>query len=151
MKTWLSSIMRQGISTDIPTHSRVMTARFPSADTGALHDCLAMPSIWIVHAPHCAMQQPYLVPVKPMWSRKTQSSGVSDSTSTLYALLFALIVKFAVEVCVSQSICKFEIAGSMGKGTSTADKDFYTLVSFQLDGTCPSTAPIIIEAKEEMN
>jgi len=31
--------------------------------------------------PHCAMPQPYLVPVRPTFSRIAQSSGVSGSTS----------------------------------------------------------------------
>ena len=35
-----------------------------------------------VQAPHCAMPQPYLVPVMPSVSRSTHSSGVSGSTST---------------------------------------------------------------------
>ena len=50
--------------------------------TGTEQERIAMPSIWTVQAPHCAMPQPYLVPVKPIVSRNTQSSGVSGSTST---------------------------------------------------------------------
>ena len=38
---------------------------------------IATPSIWTVQAPHCAMPQPYLVPVRPTFSRIAQSSGVS--------------------------------------------------------------------------
>jgi hypothetical protein len=33
-------------------------------------------------APHCAMPQPYLVPVSPISSRMTQSKGVSGSMSS---------------------------------------------------------------------
>src|ERR671934_2065716 len=33
-------------------------------------------------APHCAMPQPYFVPVRPTCSRITHNSGVSGSTST---------------------------------------------------------------------
>src|SRR5947209_3596440 len=40
------------------------------------------------------MPQPYFVPVNPMFSRITQSSGVSGSTSTSIAL--PLIVSFAM-------------------------------------------------------
>src|SRR5712691_4144467 len=36
----------------------------------------------MVQAPHCAMPQPNLVPVSPSVSRRTQSNGVSGSTST---------------------------------------------------------------------
>jgi hypothetical protein len=30
---------------------------------------IAAPSIWTVQAPHCAMPHPYLVPVRPTFSR----------------------------------------------------------------------------------
>src|SRR5690348_13006345 len=56
----------------------------------------ATPSTCTVQAPHCAMPQPYLVPVRPTFSRITQSSGVSGSTSTLND--FPLIVRFAIAV-----------------------------------------------------
>jgi hypothetical protein len=39
-----------------------------------------------VQAPHCAMPQPYFVPVSFNESRRTHSKGVSGSTSTAYAL-----------------------------------------------------------------
>ena len=42
----------------------------------------ATPSMCTVQAPHCAMPQPYLVPVRPTCSRITHSSGVLGSTST---------------------------------------------------------------------
>src|SRR6202161_4758360 len=57
-------------------------------------DRIATPSTWTVQAPHCAMPQPYLVPVRPTFSRIAQSSGVSGSTSTLSD--FPLIVRFAI-------------------------------------------------------
>ncbi len=41
------------------------------------HERVAWPSISTVQAPHCAIPQPYLVPVIPSVSRKTHSSGVS--------------------------------------------------------------------------
>src|SRR5436309_7777679 len=43
----------------------------------------AAPSTCTVHAPHCAMPQPYFVPVRPTCSRITHSNGVVGSTSTL--------------------------------------------------------------------
>src|SRR5260221_13260184 len=63
------------------------------------HDLIASPSRWTVHAPHCALPQPYLVPVSPITSRSTQSSGIAGSTSTdcfvpLIVRLIALIVRF---------------------------------------------------------
>ncbi len=49
---------------------------------GMLQERVATPSMCTVQAPHWAMPQPYLVPVRPICSRITQSSGVSGSTST---------------------------------------------------------------------
>src|SRR5690242_12623299 len=43
---------------------------------------MASPSKWTVQAPHSAMPQPNLVPVRPRVSRRTQSNGVSSATST---------------------------------------------------------------------
>src|SRR5215471_8975431 len=64
--------------------------------TGKLQERIATPSTWTVQAPHCAMPQPYFVPVSPIFSRITQRRGVSGSTSTLNAL--PLIVRLAI-VC----------------------------------------------------
>src|SRR6201996_6319238 len=47
--------------------------------TGNEQERVATPSICTVQAPHCAMPQPYLVPVRPSVSRKTQSKGVRGS------------------------------------------------------------------------
>src|ERR1700720_5029882 len=52
--------------------------------TGIEQERVATPSIWTVQAPHCAMPQPYLVPVMPIVSRKTQSRGVLSSTSAVW-------------------------------------------------------------------
>src|ERR1700736_3900670 len=62
--------------------------------TSTPQERIATPSIWTVQAPHCAMPQPYLVPVRPIFSRIAHSSGVSGSTSTSKAL--PLIVRFAI-------------------------------------------------------
>src|SRR5690606_34624588 len=61
-----------------------------------LQDFVATPSMWTVHAPHCAMPQPYLVPVSPMLSRRTHSNGVSGSMSTVCAVPFTFRVKLIV-------------------------------------------------------
>src|SRR5467141_117712 len=47
---------------------------------------IASPFRWTVQAPHCAMPQPYLVPVSESVSRSTQSRGVPGSTSTFIVL-----------------------------------------------------------------
>src|SRR5215813_15571426 len=54
----------------------------PTALTGIEQDLVATPSMCTVQAPHWAMPQPYLVPVRPSVSRNTHSNGVSGSTST---------------------------------------------------------------------
>jgi hypothetical protein len=56
---------------------------FPAAAlTGVEQLRMAWPSRCTVQAPHCAMPQPYLVPVRARVSRSTQRSGVSSGTST---------------------------------------------------------------------
>src|SRR2546427_1404944 len=67
----------------------------PSAAlTGITHERTALPSICTVHAPHIAMPQPYLVPVRPTCSRIAHSRGVLGSTLT--SLAFPLIVRRAM-------------------------------------------------------
>src|SRR5437660_11818023 len=68
----------------------VVTSLPAARDTGATQDLTASPLRWTVQAPHCAMPQPYLVPVKPRLSRKTQSRGVEGSTSTFTRCRFTL-------------------------------------------------------------
>ena len=53
-----------------------------AALAGNEQERVATPSTCTVQAPHCAMPQPYLVPVRPTFSRIAQSSGVLGSTST---------------------------------------------------------------------
>src|SRR5690242_8597406 len=61
----------------------VVTLRPLAAAIGVMHDRTALPSRWTVHAPHWPMPHPNLVPVSPIESRNTQSSGVSAATSTV--------------------------------------------------------------------
>ena len=63
---------------------------------------------WTVHAPHWAMPQPYLVPVMPISSRKTQSNGVSGSISsscrrpfTLSVIIASLLYRALCQSCRS--------------------------------------------------
>src|SRR5258705_4199882 len=57
-----------------------------AALTGIEHERTGRPFMWTVQAPHCATPQPYLVPVRPICSRITQSRGVVGSTSTSWDL-----------------------------------------------------------------
>src|SRR5437867_13083502 len=46
-----------------------------------MQERVGMPLTCTVHAPHCAMPQPNLVPVSPSSSRTTHKSGVSPGCS----------------------------------------------------------------------
>src|SRR5438876_10163468 len=65
----------------------IVVTRFPAtAATGSTQVRVATPSRWTVQAPHCAMPQPNLVPVRPRLSRSTQGRGVSGVTFTVSRL-----------------------------------------------------------------
>src|SRR5256884_9084681 len=57
-----------------------------TALSGSEHERIGTPLTCTVQAPHCAMPQPYLVPVRPTCSRMTHSRGVVGSTSTSWDL-----------------------------------------------------------------
>src|SRR5215468_779482 len=63
---------------------------FPTLDKAVPQERTATPSRCTVHAPHCCRPQPNFVPVKPIASRITQSSGVSGLTSTSYCFPFTV-------------------------------------------------------------
>src|ERR1039458_1439014 len=71
--------------------SIVVTCLPLAMDTGVTQERTARPSRCTVHAPHCAMPHPYLVPVSCRLSRSTHSKGVLGSASTL--VFFPLINK----------------------------------------------------------
>src|SRR6266478_3388918 len=78
-----------------PASPSMVVICLPTASLTTMpHDRTATPSTWTVQAPHCAMPQPYLVPVRPAFSRKAHRSGVSGSTSTSKVL--PLIMWFAI-------------------------------------------------------
>src|SRR5258707_8960807 len=59
---------------------------------GVTQERTASPLTCTVQAPHCAIPQPNLVPVKPTSSRNTQRSGISPSTSSRCEVPLTLIV-----------------------------------------------------------
>src|ERR1700722_1976315 len=62
----------------------MVTISFPcAAETVKEQDRTALPSSSTVQAPHWAMPQPYLVPVRPISLRSAHSSGISASISRL--------------------------------------------------------------------
>src|SRR5258705_13938142 len=68
----------------------------PIAETGIEHDLSGLPFMKTVQAPHWATPQPNFVPVSPIASRKTQSSGGSGSTSTFCTCPFTFSEKAAI-------------------------------------------------------
>src|SRR4051812_49574023 len=83
---------------------------------------IATPSIWTVQAPHCAMPQPYFVPVSPTFSRIAQSSGVSSSTSTLIVL--PLIVRLAIAVPFISSIHRLNQDAMLLRNWSSSNQEY---------------------------
>ena len=92
-----------------PMASIVVTSEAPMLPAGVTQERLAAPSICTVQAPHSAMPQPNLVPVRPITSRSTHSSGVSSSASTLCAFPLTLMVKAMAIFSVQRD--EFRIAG----------------------------------------
>src|SRR5256886_4325516 len=70
--------------------SIVVTRLLATAEMGSTQVRVATPSRCTVQAPHCAMPQPNLVPVRPSVSRSTQRSGVSGVTLTVSRLPFTV-------------------------------------------------------------
>src|SRR5256886_1946897 len=64
--------------------SMVVICLLPAAATGVTQERIGRPSSCTVQAPHSAIPQPNFVPVRPMTSRSTQSSGMSPGTSTVW-------------------------------------------------------------------
>ena len=62
--------------------SIVVTAASATLPTGVMQERVGRPPTCTVQAPHMPIPQPNFVPVRPIASRITQSSGVSSSTST---------------------------------------------------------------------
>src|SRR5262245_38086821 len=58
--------------------------------SGIAQERCTSPLICTEHAPHCATPHPYFVPVSPICSRITQSSGVSLAAVTSMCLPFTL-------------------------------------------------------------
>src|SRR6185436_15029205 len=74
--------------------SIVVTAAFPTLETGVWQDRVATPLSCTVHAPHCATPQPYLVPGRSSTSRRTHRRGMSGGTSTVADFPLTLRVYF---------------------------------------------------------
>src|SRR5712671_5424484 len=77
---------------------------------GTTQDRIAVPFTWTVQAPHCAMPQPNLVPVKPITSRNTQRRGVSGSMSTcLDAPFTSIVITAATPLRFDEPTCAIKL------------------------------------------
>ena len=68
-------------------------AAVPTLSMVVMQERIGLPSMWTVQAPHSAKPHPNFVPVMPRTSRRTHSSGVSSSTSTVWFVPLILIIK----------------------------------------------------------
>src|ERR1700677_1789818 len=64
----------------------VITCLPATLETEVEHERIGCPFTCTVQAPHSAMPQPYLVPVKPSESRNTHSKGIAGTASTVCGL-----------------------------------------------------------------
>jgi hypothetical protein len=87
---------------------------FPvAAATGVTQERIGWPSRCTVQAPHSAMPQPNLVPVRPITSRSTHSNGISGGTSTVWTL--PLILSVIMTVVPRQSIALARTLGEFNR------------------------------------
>src|SRR5918996_907648 len=96
---------------------------------GRVHERMATPSMCTVQAPHWAMPQPYLVPVRPTTSRITHSRGISGGTSTscIAPLIFNLIaISYVLPLVLwqpfSQGSPTLRLANAAGTSSSILDE-----------------------------
>ena len=76
-----------------------------TAEIGNIQERTGTPSTCTVQAPHCAMPQPYLVPVNFSLSRSTHNRGISGFASTIFFSAFTVISYLAI----FSSIPRFKI------------------------------------------
>src|SRR5205807_7433695 len=74
---------------DVADRPSMVRTLLPATEPMSIwHERWAVPSTWMVQAPQRPAPQPYLVPVKPTWSRIAHNSGVLGSASTETCRLF---------------------------------------------------------------
>src|SRR5688572_19528109 len=83
----------------------VFTSRPATPLTGVEHARTGSPSTSTVHAPHSAMPQPNLVPIKPNVSRRTHNNGVLGSTSAVKGVPFKRRLMLAMPPPLSLPTC----------------------------------------------
>src|SRR5207245_4252786 len=93
-RDWSSDVCSSDLAPPAARPSMVVTCLPTAALTGVTQERTALPSMCTVQAPHRAIPQPYLVPVRPTCSRIAHNRGVLGSTLT--SLAFPLIVRRAI-------------------------------------------------------
>lgn len=112
--------------------SMVVTARSPIEPMGRRQERTGAPSKCTVHAPHCAIPHPNLVPVRPRTSRNAQSRGMSGGASTFLISPFIrrLIMRHPVKPTAWPRRQDYKAAGrnspSIDRGTSLSARLFPT-------------------------
>src|ERR1700693_1808289 len=82
----------------------VRISLFAAALIAVMHDRIASPFLWTVHAPQRAIPQPNFVPVSPRTSRKYQSRGVLGSPSKARSVPFTLSFTMRIPFLLYASI-----------------------------------------------
>src|SRR5437867_12831880 len=80
-----------------------MSAPCLIAESGVWHERTDCPSTCTVHAPHSAIPQPYLVPVRLRLSRRIHNSGVSVGTLELISTRSLLTNRIGMKGSVESS------------------------------------------------
>src|SRR5215471_14782223 len=81
-----------GCDASVDSPSMVITFFPATLEIGVMQERVASPLMCTVHAPQRAMPQPNFVPVMSRVSRRTHSSGICGSTSTVVDLPFSVKV-----------------------------------------------------------
>src|ERR1700752_449915 len=79
----------------------VVIALSPIEPTDNRQERTGLPSMCTVQAPHCAMPQPYFVPVIPSISRSTHNNGMSSGASKvlLSPLILSVVMRVSTHKC----------------------------------------------------
>jgi exodeoxyribonuclease III len=81
----------------------VVTSSPPTALTGLTQDRTTSPRMITEQAPHCAIPHPNRGPLRPRLSLRTNSRGVSGSTSTVWSRPFTFsLIRFILPVSVGR-------------------------------------------------
>src|SRR5262249_42885570 len=131
------------LSTPLTASPSMVVICLPTtAATGTEQERIATPSTCTVQAPHCAMPQPYLVPVRPTFSRNAHNKGVSGSTSTLRDCPF--IVRVGMLPTSSQVAAAAPVGNREPPSTQTIARRLYCQSSVSGATSTLRDCPLIV-------